>query len=214
MGWNKITVRQYIALKPINDTIKELEAQTKPEDMIGAAELSIEIMEAKAEKMHIMFDKPLDYFMNLSTDKFVESYKHVLRIEAEPLPKTMNETIKVNGNTYTAFINPSKFNVHQWYAYLGYKGDIITNLAKMLPWIYRPEGFDYDKHEPSDYEADMLDAKLVDISGCFFLLLTRWQKWQIAVLHQNQMLMEMLTDHLIQAEQWAKSQSFTDGITQ
>lgn len=214
MGWNKITVRQYIALKPINDTIKELEARPKPTDMIEAAELSIEIMEAKAEKMHIMFDKPSDYFMNLPTEKFVESCKHVLRIESEPLPKTLNEVIKINGNKYTAFTNPSKFNVHQWFAYLGYKGDIIGNLAKMLPWIYRPEGFDYDKHEPSDYENDMLDAKIVDISGCFFLLLTRWQKWQIAVLQNNQMLMETLTEHLRQAEQWAKSQTITDGSLQ
>jgi hypothetical protein len=213
MAWNKITVRQYIALKPINDTIKELEALPKPTDTIEAVNLSIDIMEAKSEKMSIMFGKPKDFFMNLSTDKFVESYKHVLRIEAEPLPKTLNEVIKVNGNKYIAFVNPSKFNVHQWYAYLGYKSDIIGHMAKMLPWIYRPEGFDYDKHEPSDYENDMLDAKLTDISGCFFLLLTQWQKWQTKVLQQNEMLMETLTSHLNEAEQWARSQSTTVGFT-
>jgi len=212
MAWNKITVKQYIDLKPITETIKELEALPKPTDTMEAIQLSIDIMEAKAQKMHIMFGKPLDYFMNLQNDKFIEFYKHVLRIESEPMPKQLNESIKINGKVYKAFTNPAKFNVHQWYAYLAFKDDLVTNMAKMLTWIYRPEGFDYDKDEPSDYENDMLDAKLTDVSGCFFLLLTQSLKWQIDVSQQNQTLMEMLTNHLSQLETWGKSQSTTDGF--
>jgi hypothetical protein len=211
MGWNKITVRQYIALKPLNKKILDLEAMPKPEDMFEAANLNISIMEAKCEKLALMFGKPLNYFETLPSHKFVGLYKDALYIESLPLPRELNPTIQPNKIKYTAITNPAKFNVHQWYAYLGYKEDIRGNMAKLLPWFYIPEGFDYTK-EPSDYEEDLLDAKLSDVSGCFFLLSRLWSKWQAAVKISNQTIIMETMEVISQAEQWQMSKSTTDGI--
>lgn len=208
MAWNKITVGQYIALKEINDRIKELEAKPHTDD------LTVEIIEAKCEKLSLIFNKPVSYFERLSFEKFNTSYKMALLIEAEPMPTELNEVITVNGNKYIAFTNPAKFNVHQWYAYLAYQNDIRRNMAKLLTWFYRIEGFDYDKHEPSDYEKDMLDAKMSDVCGCFFLLSKLYAKWQTAVEEKNKELMNKIPDHLDRLEQWAKSQNTMAGSTQ
>ena len=207
MGWNKVTVDQYVKLRAVNENIKELEALEKTPDN------NLEVLQAKCEKMALIFDKPVEYFENIPFIKLEESYKMALRIESEPLPQELKPVLKINGTTYNAITDPSKFNVCAYLAYQQYGKDIRGNMANILSWIYRVEGYD-STDEPGDHVPNMLQAKLTDVSGCFFLLLKRFRKWKAALPVFEEMAIMASTDHLQEALKWQKSQSSMDGSTQ
>lgn len=215
MTLNHLTVKQYLELLPIRAKIKAIEEALVDCPEADRFDLNLDLMEAKAEKLSVVFSKPVEYFQKMSFAKLHTSYAHALKIEAEAMNERVIDEITLNGTTYKPILDAADFDTCAYLSLQVYRKDVHANFADILTWIYLPVGTD-QKDRPDDlkkWREDMLTAKMNEVSGAFFLFLKRCKRWKAAMPAYDLKMIEMLKIHAREVETWVKSQNTTDGVT-
>lgn len=183
-----MTVKQYMAIKAI------------PEEM--------STREAGAIKMSILFGKPVEHYEGLSFKEFDKLLPYILFIDTDPVAP-VKRTIWIGFTRYKLHDKVSDYNPDTGLSLVHFRTiGLLANIHKFAGWIYRPTFAKHDKYKAAN---DLLNAKITDVYGGFFLFSKKAKKLKDVLNVYSQMAMMDLAEHLDQVTR--HYQEAGDGIT-
>lgn len=172
MGFNKVTVKQFIELAKVDKDLP--------------------FYDRICRRLSILTGKPEEHFEAMEFDKLNALAASISFLDVAPVVK-VKPVLWLRGTRYVLKDKPAEYNTSAYLAFKTYEKTKEQNIHHLLAWMYRPT---FSKHNPEKAAADFLHAKITDVQGAFFLFTRKLQESRLHIQYSVLEAEQTLKDHL------------------